>query len=92
MASLLDDLADDFCLRGIRAGQKLLFVRRHGDHVAKRDFAAHFAGQGFHLNRVAGRYPVLLCHHFELRRTSPLQTQIGNPDYTGFAARASTIR
>src|ERR1700722_2506164 len=59
MASLGNDFADNLGLGGVRPGQKLLFVGSHGDHVPKRNLAAHFAGQGFHLDRIAGSNPVL---------------------------------
>jgi hypothetical protein len=60
MPTLRNDFAGNFGFSGIRSGQKFLFIGSHGDHVAKGNGAAHFAGQGFHLDRIPGRNPVLL--------------------------------
>src|SRR5271165_935346 len=61
MTPVRNDLAHDFGLRGVRPGHKFLFIGAHGQHVGKRDRAAHIARQGFDLDGVSRRYPVLLC-------------------------------
>src|SRR5260221_5511974 len=52
MPPLLDDFSHDFRFRGVWSGQKLLFVGAHGQHFAKGDFPAYFAGKSFHLHGV----------------------------------------
>jgi hypothetical protein len=59
MAPLRDDLANNLHLRGVGPGQKFLFVGPHGQDVSKGYFPAYLAGQGFHLDGVPGRYPIL---------------------------------
>src|SRR5258708_16405743 len=61
MPPLLDDFSHDFRFRGVRSGQKLLFVGAHGQHFAKGDLPAHFAGQSFHLHGVSWRHTVLFA-------------------------------
>src|SRR5258706_1372699 len=58
---LLDDFSHDFRFRGVRSGQKLLFVGAHGQHFAKGDFPAYFAGKSFHLHGVTWRHTVLFA-------------------------------
>src|ERR1700704_242405 len=61
MPPLRDDFSNDFRLRGVGSGQKLLLVGPHGQHVFKGNLPADLAGKGFDLHGVARRHTILFA-------------------------------
>jgi hypothetical protein len=82
MAPLRNDFAHDLGLRGVRP-VKNFFSSVPTASTSPKVIPAHFARQGFHLDRIPGRNPVLLPTTSNDGVHRPLQTQIGNLDYTG---------
>src|SRR5215468_5780686 len=59
-AALADDLAGHAGLRGVGAKQNLLVVGVHRQNSPELDLFAHFTGNPFHTNGVAGSDTILL--------------------------------
>src|SRR6266478_4192511 len=77
---LLDDFSHDFRFRGVRSGQKLLFVGAHGQHFAKGDSPPTLPGRvsTFTVSPGATRYCLL-----PLRMTAYIAPphEVGNHHY-----------